>query len=75
MAIGTEEGRYTDREWWNLTWRPCDRCGASVIAHRTEAGGFGSGEMLYMLSYPECSKQCSGPPTFGNSAYLDEAVS
>jgi hypothetical protein len=73
MPMGTEDGQYTERQWRNLTWRPCDHCGASVIAHPHAAGGFGSPEPLYMLAYAECTKRCSGPPTFGNGAYLESA--
>lgn len=74
MPMGTEDGRYTDAEWWGLTWRPCERgCGGPVIAHRMQVSGFGSPEPLYALSFAECRRRCSGPPAFGNSAYLESA--
>lgn len=68
--MGNEDQLYTDSEWRKLRWRPCDRCGAPVTVNRTQASGFGS-SLLYRLALAECTRQCSGPPAFGNHAYLD----
>jgi hypothetical protein len=72
MTMGQENRRYTASEWRKLTWRRCDRCGAPVIPHRMEIHTFGMPEPLYELSLAECTRQCSGPATFGGGghAYL-----
>lgn len=69
MLMGQEDTLYTEAEWFQATWRPCDWCGAPVIAHPSEIATFGTAEPRYQLALAQCTRNCRGPATFGGGGH------